>query len=205
MAGSRKKRSTRSKRKGRSGGGKFLVLLLFLLTGSLVFWQGGALVTGLQVHLTKGRQTEAVIGDMSGLARAEKRLSGRVKVRGIPDYESRLRFPSRDGLLTCFRMTGFENRLFVCTDEPLKEPEGIEDVIRKRSFTGFMEPLGRSRFRETLNRGFQREYGFHPASGARLVLSGTMPGPSLLMTVLLAGCALLCFFFLLKFIQSLRA
>jgi hypothetical protein len=205
MAKSRRKRSTRSKKKGRSKGGTYLFLLLFLLAGCVVFWQRGAMVTGLQLHLAGGGETAALIGDMGDLARAEKRLSGRVRVQGIPDYESRFRFPSRDGLLTCFRMTGFEDRLFVCTDKPLKVPDGIEDVIKKRAYIGFMEPLHRSRFRETLNRGFQREHGIRPALEARLVLAGGMPGPSLLKTVLLAGCALLCFFFLLKLIQSLKA
>jgi len=200
----RKKRKTRSSKKRGTWGRRLLLLCLFLLAAGVVFWQRGDLWTGLRVH-ARPWGTEVEIGDVNGLARSEKRSPGVVKVRGIPDYESRLRLLSGNGRINCFRMVGFENRLFVCSDRPLEEPEGIEDVLRERRFTGFLEPLSASRFREPLRQGFLKERGIRPAAGAQLLREGSLVGPSLLKTLLLAACVLLCIFFLFRFILSFKA
>jgi hypothetical protein len=100
-------------------------------------------------------------------------------------------------------MTGFENRLFICTGKRLKDPGGIEDIIRARVFSGRMEQLDRSRYREIVKRGFSREHKIQPGPQARLVLEGEAGGPSPFETALPAGCLLLCFFFLLWLIQSM--
>ncbi len=203
MAGRRKKKKTKSKKKGRGIGRKILFLLLFLVCGGAVLWQRAELVTGVQVHFFGGEGV-AQIGNLTDLDRTGTLFSPLAQITGIPDYKSRFRFPSRDSFFTCFRMTGFEDRLFVCTENELKEPEGIEDVIRKRSFTGRMEPLKKSGFQDTLIRGFSRAHGIRPAPDAILVSEGRARIPSLLETAGLTVCLLLCFFFLFGFIKAMR-
>jgi len=207
MAARGKKRSARSRGKGRSAGRALLWLVLLVVAGWGAFWQREALWTGLQARLYGGGDAPAglVIRGAGDLPRAGKRFARPVKVLGIPDYQSRVRLPSGHGVLTCFRMTGCDNRLYVCTDKGLRAPEAVRDVIEKRSFTGFMGPLERSRFREPLTRGLQREHGLRPAAGAHLVLAGGIPGPSVPDMLFPAACLLLCAFFLLKFVRSLTA
>jgi len=176
-----------------------------VLSGCAVFWQRQALVAGIESRvLGKDAPAGFVIRDADDLSRARWRLSGRVEVVGIPDYESRVRFPTDHALVTCFRMTRSDGRLFVCTDKPPKAPEAIEDVIEARAFTGFMAPLEKSRYRDVLTRALQREHGLRPGPGAQLVLAGGLAGPSLAETALPAACVLLCLFFLLKFIRAPR-
>jgi hypothetical protein len=201
MAKRRKKRSAPSRKKRRGVGGKLLLLLLVFLTGGVVFWQRQILLTGVQVYLLGGQAVHE-IRNPNDLSKTGSDGPCMVRVQGIPDYESRVRFPSGNGFLTCFRMTGFENLLFVCTGKGLKDPGRIEEIIRSRVFAGRMERLDKSRYREIVNRGFSREHKIQPGPQARLVLEGEGRGPTLAEAAFPAGCVLLCFFFLLWLIQS---
>jgi len=204
MAGSRKRNSgARRKKRAAGTGGRILLLLLVLVFGGVVFWQRAPLVTGIQVHVLGGRGVQPIRA-VADLDRARGIFSPLVNVTGIPDYEHRLRFPAREGTLTCFRMIGFETRLFVCSEGDLKMPEAIQDVLRERSFSGRLEDLKHSRFGEPLTRGFARTYKIHPASDAGVVRVGRLQAPSLAWTLALAGCLMLCFFFLLLFIKTFR-
>ena len=203
MAWKKQRKKARTSKKRPAGGRWFLFLALFLVAAGLLYWQRGDLVSGLRVHGQSLMGTPE-IADVAALTLAAELSPGVARVQGIPDYEGRVRVHSGQGMLTCFRMVGFENRIFVCTDGRLQEPEEVEDVLRELHFSGYLQSLAGSRLEEALTRQFVRERGIRPAPGAWILLTGGMEGPSLLKTVLLIGCLLLCILLLIGFIVSLR-
>ena len=203
MAWSRRKKSKTGSRKKKPKGRWLLFLVLCLFSACVVLWQWEDFAAGLRMHLLPLRGVEE-IADVNALDRVGQGSAAVVRVQGIPDYEGRLRVHSGKGVLTCFRMVGFGNRLFVCTDGGLKNPEEVEEVLQGLSLTGSLHPLEGSRFQDALERGLLGERGIRPAAGAWLLLAGSLQGPSLRKAVLLLICALLCIFFLTRFILSLR-
>lgn len=199
MARKRKKQKKAAPKK-KSTVRKIVLLLLFIGTAAVVYMQRTELVTGIQGHLF-GKEHTSVIKELRDIPSLKGFSSHTVRVLGIPDYGNIIRFPFRDKILTCFRMTDFGNRLFVCTEKGLKQPDEIGEVLTQRSVQGRLTALGKSRIRDTLKRGFQRSHRILPANDACLLFEDESSLPSVGKTLALFCCLFFCFFFLYRLIK----
>ncbi len=175
--------------------------LLFLAAASVVPLQGEEFLAGVKGHLL-GMDDRFVVRDVSSLPTRCDSFAKTVEITGIPDYGSMIRFPSREGILTCFRMTGFENRLFVSTTGSMTTPEEISKLLLPRSMEGRLVSLKKSKLAEPLIRGFRRSHRIQPHEQAFVLLEGESPIPSRGKTLLLSSCLLLCVFFLYRTIKG---
>ena len=195
---STKKKKVRKKKKKK--GSKIVFFLLFVLTALLIYVQRDDLVAGIQGHFL-GNERMSVIKELKDIPSPGGLVSQTASIVGIPDYGHTVRFPYREKILTCFRMTDFGNRLFVCTEKGLKQPEEIGDVLTQHSVQGKLTLLKKSRVQDTLSRGFQRSHRIFPADDACLLFEGESSLPSFAKTLVLCLCLIFCCFFLFRFIK----
>lgn len=194
------------KKKSASGGlagllKKAVLLLLFSACALVVYFEKADLYTGIRGRLPGQDRTE-VVQKSADLPAAGAPVTSAVKAVGIPDYDHTVRFPdSRGDLLTCFRMTGFNNRLLVCTGKSLKKPEEIAEIIAARSFQGRLAPLGEHPMQETIRRSFEKTHRVRFPAGGWVLMEGSPHLPSLGKTLALSACAMLSIFFLIRIIQ----
>ena len=165
MKKSRKSKKRSGKKKSGSRFGKLLLLFLFFLTAAVVYRERADLVGGVKTHLLRQSDPLVVknIGDLPVVKGPDMQA---VKTVGIPDYKNSYRFPFQQDMLTCYRMLGFENRMFVCTGEELKPPEEIDEIIRPRAVKGRLVRLDRSPLETPLRRGLKRTHRIVPADDA---------------------------------------
>jgi hypothetical protein len=192
MAKSRKKRKTSRRR--------WLSFFLFLLTAAVVFTGRQDLLWGLQGYLLD-RIDFVRVESPSDLPSGSGGPSRPALVVGIPDYKNQVRFPYERKILTCYRVVGFENRLCVCTEEELKAPEAIGEVIQSRTVRGRLEGLAGSPLEDRLRRLFWRASSIRLEENAFLLTEDPSPLPSLFKLGLLCLCLILCCFFAFRVIQ----
>jgi hypothetical protein len=183
----------------RSLGARAIFLLFFAIGAFVVYTHRAELLAGIEGHLL-GSGKARVAASLEDLRSEGKRASANVRVKGIPDYASIVRLPVAGKMLTCFRMTGFQSRLLVCTPGSVKEPAEIADILRERAYEGKLTSLGEADAGAAIRRTLEKAQGIQVPADGWLVLDGESSLPSLGKTLALAGCAVLSFFFFCRFI-----
>ncbi len=179
---------------------RFVWLLVLLLSAVVVFWARHELLWAVKGHLL-GRIDFHPIENQSDLPPLDETRARPAEVVGIPDYKHSLRFPHEDGILTCYRMVDFGNRLIVCSEKGLKKPDDIRDIIQNRSITGRLESLRKSGLDQPLRRLFQKEGNIKLQADAFLLREDRFPVPPPVRLGILAFCLILCCFSAYKLIQ----
>ncbi len=179
---------------------RIFFLFIFIIMAVIVYMERTEFLFGLKGYLygdTDIKEIQA-LGDLpppKGLYPQD------VKAIGIPDYKNVCRFSFQEEFLTCFRMVGFANRLLVCSDKGLDNPEAIDEIIKPRKFQGRLTRLNNSPYQKTLRRCFKKTGGVHLSSDGSLLLDGQSSLPPLKKIVFLSFCLVVCCFSFFRFLK----
>ncbi len=197
----KRSKSKKKKTKRRISPTRATFFLLFLASAAVVLWDHQALVQGLRGYLLGRIEYDRIEsrGDLPSGAEGGARAA---EVIGIPDYKHVYRFPYEGVILTCYRIVDFGNRLCVCSDKGLARPEAIDEVIRKRTLRGRLEPLAKSPLRHRVRRVFLRGGKIRLPEDAFLLREDPTPLPSLSRLALPVTCLLLCCLFAYRVIKE---
>ena len=192
MARDRKKRRTSYRR--------IVSFALFLVTAAVLFVGRHEVLWGIQGYLLDHIDFFRIESE-ADLVRLSGTRGHPAEVVGIPDYKNMVRFPYEKKILTCYRMVGFENRLFVCKWNGLARPKAIDEIIQNRTVRGKLGGLNRSPLEDRLRRVFLRAGNIGVAEDAFLLLEDRRPLPSVLEVGFLSLCLILCCFFAYRVIK----
>jgi hypothetical protein len=191
MAKARKKKGSR---------GRLASLAVFLIAAGVVLYGRSDLLWGI-----RGYALDRI--DFVRIERESDLPSGwgdrgrPAEVEGIPDYKNALRFSHAGKSLACFRMVDFGNRLVVCSDEGLKPPQAIDEIIRERRVRGRLERLGRSPLDDRLRKMFLQQGNIRLREDAFLLSEDEKPLPSPVRVGVLVFCLMVCCFSAYRLIQ----
>jgi len=197
---SRKGRKNRSRKKN-GFWGRAAYFLFFLGTGSFLYTQRCDLAAVLRAALQPNAQPLVVEGK-DDLPPGGTCCDQPARVVGIPDYRNPVHLPVGGRQITCFRFLGFDNRLIACSPAGLKQPQDIEEIIRKRSLEGGLSLPRSSPLRASLQRGFRSRIGTELEPDSYLLWEERPRGPSPVKIASLVGAVLLCGYSLIRVARS---
>jgi hypothetical protein len=181
----------RARKKKKGPRGRLASLAVFLIAAGVVLYGRGDLLWGFKGYIL-GRIDFVRIEKESDLPSAWAGSEAPAEVEGIPDYKNVLRFPHTGKSLACFRMVGFGNRLVVCSDEGLKPPQAIDEIIKERRIRGRLERLGRSPMDDRLRTLFRQQGDIQVREDAFLLSEDEAPLPSPVGLGVFVFCLVVC-------------